>query len=83
MRQSKLYIFGSGAVLLIGLLGIARGGVSLDSVPDTAHSPSAPLTEAPAGYDNQTNGLVSPTTFDADRAVFTSAIAPWLVPRLV
>jgi hypothetical protein len=70
MQPSKLCIFGSCAVVLIGSLGISRGGVSLDSVPDPAHSKSIPPTEAPAGFDNQTNGLVNPRTFDADRAVF-------------
>jgi CxxC motif-containing protein (DUF1111 family) len=70
MRQSKLFIFGSCAVLLTGPLGVSWGGASLDRVPDTAHSESTPLTEAPAEFDNQTNGLANLTTFDADRAVF-------------
>jgi CxxC motif-containing protein (DUF1111 family) len=54
MRQNSLCIFGALAVLLIS--GMASG--------DRRQS------EAPTGFDNNTNGFTSQPTFDADLEVF-------------
>jgi CxxC motif-containing protein (DUF1111 family) len=82
MRQSKLFILGLLAVLLIWPQGIFSGVNRKDIVPDEAQSPSDHPTEAPTGFDNLTNGLTDQETFDADRAVFqeVEAVADGLGP---
>jgi CxxC motif-containing protein (DUF1111 family) len=64
-EQKKMKIKVSLAVLLLMLC------VSLvfsSQQPTTATAPT--FTEAPAGFDNQPNGLVNQATFDADRSTF-------------
>jgi CxxC motif-containing protein (DUF1111 family) len=46
--------------------GASRPGETADAVANT----SAPATEAPAAFDDGSNGLVDDTTHSADRAVF-------------
>jgi CxxC motif-containing protein (DUF1111 family) len=50
--------------LRLSLLGLAAAGIVLPSALSQAPS------EAPAGFDNLTNGMTNQATFDADRAVF-------------
>src|SRR5262245_37156670 len=41
-----------------------------DVSPEATSGPLAPLTEAPTGYDNQTNGVASQTDFDTAKEGF-------------
>jgi CxxC motif-containing protein (DUF1111 family) len=52
----------------IGLAGATA--VFLVAFSFALQGQSAPATEAPAGFDNQTNGLITQAEFDAARAVF-------------
>ena len=70
MRRRKLLILGLFAVLLIQPMGMFNGVNSQDIAPPAAQSRDTPSTEAPTGFDNQTNGLTDQATFEADRAVF-------------
>lgn len=45
-------------------------GVSILTKVSTSLSENQVATEAPAGFDNQTNGFVDQNTFDADKAKF-------------
>jgi CxxC motif-containing protein (DUF1111 family) len=58
------------AVLLIQPMGTFNGVNSQDIAPPAVQSRARPSTEAPTGFDNQTNGLTDQATFEADRAVF-------------
>jgi CxxC motif-containing protein (DUF1111 family) len=58
MRTLKLSIVTAFA-LVLALATASHSGVQ-----------SQTATEAPAGFDNQTNGLVAQATFDADKLVF-------------
>jgi len=56
---------------LTRLVALGLGGLALVTPTRfTGHVESQSATEAPTGYDNQTNGFVDQPTFDADRAVF-------------
>lgn len=70
MRQSKLLILRSFTMLLTSLLSISRSVDSQDIMPDQTQFLATPPTEAPTGFDLQTNGLTDQATIDADRAVF-------------
>jgi CxxC motif-containing protein (DUF1111 family) len=70
MRQKKLLILGIFAVLLIQPMGTFNAVNSQDIEPPAPQSRARPSTEAPTGFDNQTNGLTDQATFEADRAVF-------------
>jgi CxxC motif-containing protein (DUF1111 family) len=51
-------------------LATPTGGNSQEAVPSVTPSPSTSPTQAPTGFDNQSNGLTDQATFDADRRVF-------------
>src|SRR5689334_3458372 len=53
---------------LVSLLLVAATAVFLATFARAVQGQSA--TEAPAGFDNRTNGFLSQTDFDAARAVF-------------
>ncbi len=71
MRRLKLLVLGCFVVGFFALIGVR----------DTVHSQSG-VTDAPAGFDNLTNGMVDQATHDADLAVFTEqeSIADGLGP---
>jgi CxxC motif-containing protein (DUF1111 family) len=70
MRQWKRFILGVCATLLMQSMGTHTGGTSQESMPSAAPSRSTSPTQAPTGFDNQSNGLTDQVTFDADRRVF-------------
>lgn len=66
------------AGLMIGTTGIAlalvAAGISQSESPSTRSGISA--TEAPTGFDNQSNGFVDQATHDSDRATFEEVDTP-------
>src|SRR4051812_29566838 len=63
----------AAGTLLFGSLMLFTFAQNSPTVNTTDTATTAHLsvgTPAPAGFDNQTNGFVSQTMFDADRAVF-------------
>jgi CxxC motif-containing protein (DUF1111 family) len=62
MRSVRLYLL-LGALTVVAL-GLATGSQLL------GQNGASILTEAPAGFDNQPNGLVDASTFTADRGSF-------------
>src|SRR5215471_4191424 len=56
-------------VSLIFLLLILAAGLAFRD-QQTSTATTVTFTEAPAGFDNQPNGLISQATFDGDRATF-------------
>lgn len=62
MRSVKLYLL-LGALTVLAL-GLATGSQLL------GQNSTSVLTDAPAGFDNQPNGLVDSSTFTADRGKF-------------
>src|SRR5256712_8737479 len=51
-------------------LAITACGVSSPSSPFTPPTPRPSASEAPAGFDNKSNGMVGDATHDADRTTF-------------
>jgi CxxC motif-containing protein (DUF1111 family) len=66
-------MLGLCAMLLMQPLGTSTSVNSQDIRPAPVQSPSRDATEAPTGFDNQTNGLTDQSTFEADREVFEEA----------
>jgi CxxC motif-containing protein (DUF1111 family) len=71
MRMHKI------ATLLVFVIGVClssqlvRTGAKVEG-KGNGQSQSQPITEAPTGLDNMTNGFVDQATHDADRASFTT-----------
>ena len=82
MQEKKRFIFGVCAMLLLGLVGTSSGKDDHDREPSRGQRQGPPPTEAPTGFDNQTNGLTTQEEFNTDREDFeeTETVADGLGP---
>jgi len=70
MRTMKLLALLFFAIALVWSSRLTRVVEGQDIEPRTSRTEATSASEAPTGFDNQTNGLTDQTTFDGDRDVF-------------
>jgi len=70
MRTMKLLALLFFAIALVWSSRLTRVVEGQDIEPRTSRTEATSASEAPTGFDNQTNGLTDQTTFDSDRDVF-------------
>jgi CxxC motif-containing protein (DUF1111 family) len=72
VKTLKLVVLSLFAAALVWSANHSRVAEGQDREPPTPRGEAAQLTaaDAPAGFDNQTNGLSDQTTFDGDKDVF-------------